>query len=388
MMRETDIPDSMPAPTQAELIAAAQSQAEVTAFIEAFAKVNVNLIRKRLGKPKEEAAAAEARIDPDWANEAALAESGISLSDVDDAARLGSKYLHIDVAMDAAGSRAVSLLLAFTGLSDKQRKTLFPVLSSQQRVDRGDVAAEVKRLNAWLDWVREGGFDPSAFVTYQRSIGIHGQTQNITGALGATGAAIAFVDVIQAADPKAIVDTVGAIPPCNVRTPQEVMAWRDRTPDATLKAVLLHNGRAVVFASSKDANIFLPLGKPYTNAAEALKKFNEVRNDIDERKQTLHEFAVGEVKTATDLANLHERMGLASRETQTELRTDRFLMMSVLNKEILEGGVQGRVMNNKDLVRFSHVFNLHHCWGFDGGRQRNSEHWAYFTKHVRTWCGL
>ncbi|CDK99112.1 protein of unknown function [Magnetospirillum gryphiswaldense MSR-1 v2] len=81
-------------------------------------------------------------------------------------------------------------------------------------------------------------------------------------------------------------------------------------------------------------------------------------------------------------------MGLASRETQTELRTDRFLMMSVLNREILEGGVQRRVMNNRDLTRFSHIFNLHHCWGWDGGRRRHPDHWNYFVSNVRIWCGL
>jgi hypothetical protein len=54
----------------------------------------------------------------------------------------------------------------------------------------------------------------------------------------------------------------------------------------------------------------------------------------------------------------------------------------------LEGGVQQRVMNNRDLTRFSHVFNLHHCWGWDGGRERHAAHWTHFVSHVRKWCGL
>lgn len=81
-------------------------------------------------------------------------------------------------------------------------------------------------------------------------------------------------------------------------------------------------------------------------------------------------------------------MGLASRETQTELRTDRFLMMAVLNRDILTGGRQRRVMNNRDLTRFSHIFNLHHCWGWDGGRTRHADHWDYFFASLRKWCGL
>jgi hypothetical protein len=150
----------------------------------------------------------------------------------------------------------------------------------------------------------------------------------------------------------------------------------------------LRNGRAVVFSSSKDANIFQNLGKPFESARQALGAYTSVRNDQAARHQRLHEFAVGEVKTATDPANLHERLGLASRETQTELRTDRFLMMALLTPEILAGGIAGRVMNNRDLVRFSHVFNLHHCWGWDGGRERHAAHWEHFRREVATWCGL
>ena len=132
----------------------------------------------------------------------------------------------------------------------------------------------------------------------------------------------------------------------------------------------------------------MPLGAPFASASDALKRFTAVAKNQRTRAQSLHEFAVGEVKTATDPANLHERMGLASRETQTELRTDRFLMMALLNAQILAGGTQGRVMNNRDLTRFSHVFNLHHCWGWDGGRSRHPAHWEAFKSSVKEWCGL
>ena len=243
-------------------------------------------------------------------------------------------------------------------------------------------------MNTWLDEIRSDGFDPAAFITYQRNLGLHGRAQNISGAVGAAGAAIAFVDAVNEIQPGAIMDTVGEVTPIKVRSPKDVFEWRATGANRTLRALLLNNGRAIVFASSKDANIFMPLGEPFTDAADALKRFNAVAKSHRDRSQTLHEFAVGEVKTATDLANLHERMGLASRETQTELRTDRFLMMAVLNTEILSGGTQHRVMNNRDLVRFSHVFNLHHCWGWDGGRERHPEHWQFFKDRVQEWCGL
>lgn len=372
------------------VLSAAQSHEEAVAFIEAFAKVNVGLIRRRLGAPAVEVVEAERAIHPDWDDPDLLRESGIAPDRVDADVRAGRRYLHISVAASRGGIPATKIFLDFTGLSLKLQKTLFPALSSRLRQDRGRLSAKVSRLNAWLDWVRADGFDPAAFVTYQRSIGIHGGTQNLTGAIGATGAAIAFIDAIRGVDRGAIADHAGEMPPAGVQSPQEVFDWREANGDATLKALLLRNGRALVFASSKDANIFMPLGgeAPFADAADALARFNEVRNDQEARSQILHEFAVGEVKTATDLANLHERLGLASRETQTELRTDRFLMMAVLNREILEGGVQRRTMNNRDLTRFSHVFNLHHCWGWDGGRARHPGHWEHFVSSVRRWCRL
>ena len=374
--------------TTTELIAAAQTREEMINFIEAFARVNVDVIRAQLETPAVEALDAERAIEPDWSDHAKLAESGILLDAVDDAARGGAKYLHIDVALHPKGLSATALFLGQSGLSDKLRKSLFPVLSTRRRTDRPAIVAETRRLNAWLDWVRRDGFDPRSFLLYQAGIKTHGRTQNLTGAIGATGAAIAFVDAIRASDPDAIIDHVGPMPPATIRSPMEIFNWRRSAPDPTLKALLLSNGRALVFASSKDANIFQSLKQPFRTAAEALAGYNAVRKDVAARRQSLHEFAVGEVKTATDPANLHERMGLASRETQTELRTDRFLMMAVLNREIIEGGEQGRTMNNRDVRRFSHVFNLHHCWGWDGGRERHHGHWDYFVTSVREWCGL
>ncbi len=368
---------------------AAQTAAEAHAFIEAFAKVTVNYVKNVLGAPLAEAAQAEEVFDPDWDDATKLVESGLASAVIDDEARAGRRYLHIDVAASPKGFRARQLFLGLTGLSDKQQRILFPCLRSRTPNEREQLTAEVARLNAWLDDMRSGGFDLAAFVTYQRSIGIHGQTQNLSGAIGAAGAAIAFVDAIRELQPDAIVDTVGELPPGTVRTPREVDDWLRGGPNRTTRALLLRNGRAVVFASSKDANIFEPLGREgFADAQDALTRFNAVAKDQRQRAQKLHEHAVGEVKTATDPANLHERMGLASRETQTELRTDRFLMMALLNREILSGGTQRRVMNNRDLTRFTHVFNLHHCWGWDGGRERNPEHWDFFKANVKLWCGL
>lgn len=368
---------------------AAQTEEETFAFVEAFAKVTVRHIRDNLGSPLREVDELEAEFTPDWDDTHRLSLSGLTHVAIDAAARAGRKYLHIDVAQRADSLKIRRLFLGFTGFSDKQQRELFPILRSPQVSDLPGLSLEVKRLNNWLDEIRADGFDPSAFITYQRGIGIHGATQNLSGSIGAAGAVIAFVDAIREVAPDAIVDVVGELAPPTVRTPAQVYGWLRSGKNHTVRALLLANRRALVFASSKDANIFEPLGgTAFSSAADALAKFNVVARNQRERAQRLHEHAVGEVKTATDPNNLHERMGLASRETQTELRTDRFLMMAILNRDILAGGTQRRVMNNRDLKRFSHVFNLHHCWGWDGGRERNPEHWAYFRESVRLWCGL
>lgn len=370
------------------LLQAAQTNAEALAFIEAFAKVNIDLIRRSLGSPAVEAATAERALHPDWENLELLAESGIDQAKVDADVRAGRRYLHIDIAASPSGAQATELFLRFTGLSAKQRTALFPVLSATPPRDRARLREEVPRLNRWLDWVRSDDFDPASFITYQRGLSVHGKTQNLTGAIGATGAAIAFIEALRSIDARIISDHVGQLPPPSVRSPQEIVDWRRSTTDSTVKALLLRNGRAIVFASSKDANIFYPLGHAFADAEDALMRFNEVSGDSPARAQVIHEFAVGEVKTATDTANLYERIGLASRETQTELRTDRFLMMAVLTRDALIGGRQRRAINSRDLTRFSHIFNLHHCWGWDGGRTRNPAHWDYFLSAVRTWCGV
>ncbi|WP_272700874.1 hypothetical protein [Desulfovibrio sp. Fe33] len=374
---------------------AAQSPDEILAFIEAFARITVGNIKNSLSTSiKNTHSDLGNQIPLNWTESSILKACGLSAKQVgNDPEQAAERYLHIQTACTTSkyATAIKKHFLKCTGLSKKQQKTLFPQLvAAKPSQDTKAISQEVARLNEWLDWVRVGDFQPENFDVYRQNIKTHGQTQNVSGAIGTAGAVIAFVDAIRHLNPNAIVDSVGEIPPPNVRSPQEISDWRTRigTTKSITKALLLKNGRSLVFATSKDANIFQSLDRPFTDATEALKKFNKVKNNQSARSQTLHEFAVGEIKTATDLSNLHERMGLASRETQTELRTDRFLMMAVLNREILEGGIQQRKMNSRDLTRFSHTFNLHHCWGWDGGRERHPTHWNFFLDNVKTWCGL
>ncbi|MDR6829611.1 hypothetical protein J2X48_003735 [Bosea sp. BE271] len=158
------------------------------------------------------------------------------------------------------------------------------------------------------------------------------------------------------------------------------------------RAALLRNNRAIVFPSDPDVAIFTRLdGERYRTAIEAYSAYEAVRRQPALRRQQIHEFVVGEVKTATDPNNLHERLALGSRETRDEVRTDRFLMMAVLTREILRGGTgqrSGRSLESRDVERFSDVFNLHFAWGWDGSRITHANHWETFRSRVRQWCNI
>lgn len=375
----------------------AQSEAEATAFIEAFAKVRLAGIITGLLAPLEAAAVAEDQVAPDWSDVDKLEESGISPENLACHESPEKVYLHIDVAL-ARKRAALSAFLAMSGLSEKQRSDLFPFLSTGRgAANRAVVAAEVARLNSLLDWVRDRGVDPTVFLSYHRHLSIHGASQNFSGAVGAMGAAIAFEDALEEISPGCIEDRVGIQPPPDVRSPEEIAAYftegsKKEVAAKRVTAIKLRNGRFIVFAADPDCSIFRP-SEPGTNTAEeALRLYNSVRKSVEKRRDVLQEFAVGEVKTATDPSNLHERLALGGRESRGEVNADRFLMMALLTRDILEGGTGQRSarapLQSRGTVRFSHVFNLHHAWGWDGGRERHPEHWMSFKSALAGWCGL
>ena len=400
-----------------QLARCAQSPGEATAFMEAFARVRLLGITKALSAPMREAVEAGDAVAPDWCDAGLLQESGIDPAEAAAAAEPERMFLHIDVAA-ARAKAAISVFLDMSGLSDKQRGDLYPWLSSQKGdVDRATLSDEVRRLNRHLAWVRTTGVQPETFLAYHRHLGIHGSSQNFSGQVGAMGAAISFIDALEEAVPGAIVEIVGSSPAALPHTSPEAVAdylttgSKKEVAAKQIRALVLSNGRFVVFSSDPDVSIFMPLvplpagvttpakGKtkekfvPFTSRGQAaLHLYNQVRQHADQRRQTLHEFAVGEVKTATDPSNLHERLALGSRETKVEVNADRFLFMALLTKDILEGGTgkkSGRApLQNRDTVRFTDVFNLHHAWGWDGGRQRHAGHWETFKDRVKVWTGL
>lgn len=261
---------------------AAQSPLEQRDFIEAFAKVRLLEIIAGL-HPNTNIARAESAtyaMRPDWDDLEKLRESGIDPADVDQGCRSGSKFLHIDVA--AASVIARRAFLEITGLSDKQRRDIFPELSSSTIMSARPLTEEVGRLNRLIGWLRRNGADQKLFPTYHRAVALHGRTQNRSGQVGAMGAAVAFVDAINAADATAIVDMVGEPPPRvggSPPDPEAVFRWMRANPLCTVKSILLANGRAIVFSSSKDATIFVKLGAPYSSAQAALAAYGTVKNE-------------------------------------------------------------------------------------------------------------
>lgn len=393
----------------AQLARCAQSDQEVRDFVEAFSKVRLRYIARAMTAARSPVSDLVAEqlslpVSPDWNGPAKLLASGLTPDQVAGSADPASDWLHIDIAMDPTSVADVTKFVMATCLSDKQRRALFPALSRLSFAApaiRDQRRREVPRLNAWLAWSRVEGIDTVLFGDYQKHLRIHGASQNAGGAVGAAGGAIAILDAIQEVAPGISLDLLGGLPHKEERDPIAVDTFLRRhgiapeSNDRPLKCILLPNHRAVVFASDPDVAIIQSLDAPFQTALEAWEAYAEVRSDSSRRAQRLVEFTVGEIKAATDASNLHERLALGSRESRSERQTDRFLMMAILTGDLLTGGSgpSGRrntraPLQSRETGRFADIFNLHHAWGWDGGRERHPEHWAWLKRRLKEWCGI
>lgn len=388
----------------------AMSPREVADFIEAFADVRVQGVVDGLNVVVTDPpfAAIEEKYKPDWSDPFHLEASGLTPEMVQGHDLPSALYLHYSVALTAL-QKEVDVYLQMSGLSDKLSKALLPILYSMvarrkvravvaggeaenPALTPGALAEEVARVNRRLVKLRESGFDPLNFLPYHRHVGIHGGSGNDVGKVGTLGAAVAIHDALQEIDPTAVVETVGQIPPPGARSPWGIYRAMKTKGFKPLQAMLLRNGRCIAVRANPDVAIFQSLKGPYKTAADALTEYEAVRQHKDKRRQAVHEFAVGEIKTATDPANLHERLALGGRDLKDEVQADRFLLMAALTHDIIHGGTgkkSGRQpLQNKDVVRFSDVFNLYYAWGWDDARDRHADHWMTFKRRLAFWCDL
>lgn len=380
------------------------SPREVRAFIRDFAILRLDYILDALDD--EESISPSSLLSSsgvEWQDEDALVRSGIDPEwlvgfDRDP----GAVFLHEAVAL-RHDWKSVGNYLAASMLSAKQRRALFPNLGRARRPDTAklDVTEvlleELRDLNSLLYHLAPRAQSLVHFWEYQRHLAIHGASQNVGGQTGAVGAAMAVVDGLEELQPGCIADRYGMLP-TNARTPLEIFRYqRTKGDERPLKALLLRNNRAVLFPSDPDIAIIQPLSGSYSSAEEAYERYERVRKSPAERAREFHEFALGEVKTATDVQNLHERLALGSRETEREVRAPRFLMMAVMTKDLVTavdpvsgGGGQRsarRPLRSRDVNRFSEVFNLYFLWGYDGARQLHPHHWGNFKAALANWCG-
>lgn len=375
---------------------------EVQRFVGDLALVRLAFIVGRLdalqasgGVPR----VLESEASVDWSDPFLLRESGVEPSWIAGLHDPGSIYLHIDTADGGDWSRVARYREA-AFLSDKQERVLLPLLRLANRpresrgraVTREDIAQHVRRLNALLHWAAAASADWEAFRLYQAHVNIHGASQNVAASVGADGAALAIWDAIQELAPDKVAGTYGRQLPAAIRAPVAIARYRAERPRgeaAALRAILLDNGRAIVFPSDPDIAIFQSLDAPYQTAQQAWKAFTAIRTAPD-RASRVHLFAVGEVKTATDPNSLHERSALSRRDMAEH--TNRFLMMAILPREFLfdPGGGRRRASGfaNRGVRDLAHLFNLYFAWGYDQARENHSEHWHEFKRQMAEWCGL
>lgn len=385
----------------------AQTEEEITTFIRDMARVRLRFISGALFNPQIVGETTLGEEDPpaqngvDWNDPDLLRESGLEPEELETEENLGNRFLHVDTAVNEPDWNIIQLLLQKTLLSEKQKRALFPILNKTNRprslyrreLTREDFAKEVQRLNSFLKEAEGWGLDQELINTYQASINIHGKSQNVTGSLGAAGGIISVVDAVKEINPSVISDVFGGPLENLPHDPIEIYEFLYEQQRRFPQSLLLRNGRAIVFATDPDVAIFQKRDGEYGDAEEALRDWEFYRRQVQDRHRYLHIDAVGEIKTAADQQNLHERLALGSRETRDEIRTDRFLLMAILTEGVIAGtgeGTQrrGTGIQNRDVERFSDVFNLYYAWGYDNGRTRHPEHWESFKERLTLWCGL
>jgi hypothetical protein len=280
-------------------------------------------------------------------------------------------------------------------VSEKSSKVLFPNLDKSRRprgVSNGDLLDEVKTLNRYLHLVHAAGLTGDRIIAYRGDLKVHGQSQNDSGRIGAVGATVAILDALDEIQPGAVISTYGTIPSRTRSAPADIVHQMTTPGYVVPKALLLTSQRAIIFSADPDVAIVSRIGgdRPYASAQEASEEWVKLKKRTARgRTAAMHQAALGEVKTALDPSNVHERLALGSRENRSEAHAIRFLLMAILTPDIVNPERVGRrAIFSKDSQRFHDVFNLYFIWGYDGRRVAHAEHWNDFKQSLKTWTGL
>lgn len=384
---------------EARTARAGMTDAEIRTFVGDFTEA---LVRLALDRVKDVDVTAEQfgnRFDEiagtlDWSDETLLASAGIDAAWVRENTLPHRTLLHPDFITDSRKWVFVREYLGISMVSEKTRKVLFPNLRLARRpnVSDSELFEEAKVLNHYLHVVQESGLTGDRIIAYSGDLRTHGQGQNDSGRIGAVGAAVAVLDALDEIRPGAVRSTYGTMPPRNSNAPADIVRQMTQPDYVVPRALLLDTHRAIIFAADPDIAIVTRIGggHRYISAEEAYEEWvANKRRPAEERQSIMHQAALGEVKTALDVSNMHERLALGSRENRSEAHAIRFLMMAILTTDIVDPSRVGRrAMYSRDAQRFQHVFNLYFLWGYDGGRERHRQHWEHFKSELKRWCGL
>lgn len=378
---------------------AGMDDGEIRKFVGDFTEALVRIALERVKGVDLDAAQFGQRFDSiagslDWSDADLLASAGIDPNWVTANPLAHRTLMHPDFVTDPRKWEYVRQYLAVSMVSEKFRRTLFPNLrlARRPRTDVDQLLSEAGLLNHYLHLVQESGLTGDRIMTYAGDLRTHGQGQNDSGRIGAVGAAVAVLDALDEVRSNSVTSTHGTMPPRTSNAPADIVRQMTRPGYTVPKAVLLKTDRAVIFAADPDIAIISRIGggRAYRDAEEAYDEWLRLsKRPAAERQAIMHQAALGEVKTALDMSNVHERLALGSRETRSEVHAIRFLMMAALTMDIVDPNRTGRrAMYSPDAQRFQHVFNLYFTWGYDGARDRHPEHWSDFKGALKQWCGL
>lgn len=373
---------------------------EIKKFVGDFTEALVRLALSRIQDDDVETGEFGSRFDRsagplDWTNATLLASAGIDIAWLIGTRLPHRIFMHPDFVTREPKWTSVIDYIAISMVSEKASKVLFPNLVKRRRpidISDQDLLEEAKILNRYLHLVQSFGCSSDRIMTYRGDLRTHGQGQNDSGRIGAVGATVAILDALAEISPGAVVSTFGTMPLRTSKTPGDVVRQMSVANYTAPKALLLSSQRAIIFSADPDVAIISRIGggRPYASAKEASEEWAELKRlTASERTSTMRQAALGEVKTALDQANMHERLALGARENRDEAMAIRFLIMAILTPDILDPDRVGRrAMFNRDAQRFQEVFNLYFVWGYDGARHAHSEHWSHFKQALKNWTGL